>query len=30
VFSDPHVYVEGVAASDAPGGFALSARAHLH
>jgi hypothetical protein len=29
VFSDPHVYVEGVAASDAPGGFALSVRARL-
>jgi hypothetical protein len=28
-FDDPHVYVEGVAASDAPGGFALSARARL-
>lgn len=30
VFSDPHVYVEGVAASATPGGFALSAHAHLH
>jgi hypothetical protein len=29
VFSDPHVYVEGVAASDAPGGFELSAHARL-
>jgi hypothetical protein len=29
VFNDPHIYVEGVAASDAPGGFALSARARL-
>jgi hypothetical protein len=29
VFNDPHVYVEGVAATDAPGGFALSARARL-
>jgi hypothetical protein len=29
VFNDPHVYVEGVSASDAPGGFALSAQALL-
>lgn len=29
VFEDPHVYVEGVAAGVAPGGFTLSARARL-
>lgn len=29
VFRDPHVYVEGVGASDADGGFALEARARL-
>jgi hypothetical protein len=29
VFDDPHVYVEDVAASDAPAGFALSAHARL-
>jgi hypothetical protein len=29
VFDDPHVYVEGVSASDAPGGFNLSAQASL-
>jgi hypothetical protein len=27
VFDDPHVYVQGVAASNAPGGFGLSAEA---
>ncbi len=29
VFNDPHVYIEGVAASDSPAGFALSAHARL-
>lgn len=29
VFSDPHVGVQGVAASDAPGGFSVSASARL-
>ena len=29
VFSNPHVYVEGVAARQAPGGFVVSARARL-
>lgn len=29
VFRDPHLYVEGVGASDAPGGFALQGRARL-
>ena len=29
VFNDPHVEVQGVAAADAPGGFALSANASL-
>jgi LmeA-like phospholipid-binding len=29
VFHDPHVYVEGVGASDAAGGFAVRARARL-
>lgn len=29
VFSNPHLYVEGVGAGDAPGGFALSAEARL-
>lgn len=30
LFSNPHIAVGGVAASPAPGGFALSARARLH
>ncbi len=29
VFSNPHVYVEGVSAEPSPGGFAVSARARL-
>jgi hypothetical protein len=29
VFHDPHVYIEGVGARDAPGGFALQGRARL-
>jgi LmeA-like phospholipid-binding len=29
VFSNPHVYLEGVAASTAPGGFAVTAQARL-
>jgi hypothetical protein len=29
VFRDPHVYIEGVGARDAPGGFAMQGRARL-
>ena len=29
VFSDPHVYVDGVGARAAPGGFTLTARGRL-
>jgi hypothetical protein len=29
VFNDPHIEIQGVSASDAPGGFALSAYGRL-
>jgi hypothetical protein len=29
LFSDPHVLIQGVSATSAPGGFAVSARARL-